>query len=258
MSGSRPAGFPRSLTALLLPGGGSDEVFVRTVFTEPLRAVGASVRTPPFRPGSGVVDGYLEELDAAARKGAPLLVGGVSLGAQVAARWAAARCRSSAGDIPVGLLLALPAWTGCPDGAPGAVAAALGAAAVRRDGLDAVVETTRYGTPDWLGNELSRAWRRHDGFLADSLSVTARTPGPTEAELAALRVPVGLVGLRDDPVHPWSVAARWHELLPCSALVGTTLGAFGRDRATVGRAAVLAWLRARAAGAAGADGGAGP
>ncbi|WP_342670852.1 alpha/beta hydrolase [Pseudonocardia acaciae] len=229
--------------AVLLPGTGSDEVFVTAAFGGPLRALGIPLLAPAPSPGVGVVDGYLRALDRAAQGGDGLLVGGVSLGAQVAARWAAA---SSSGLRLAGLLLALPAWTGPPGAAPAATAAAASAAALRRDGLAATIETTRARTPEWLGTELARAWRRHGDGLACSLEAAAAAVGPTEAELAGLRVPVGLAGLRDDPVHPLAVAQHWHDLTPRSALVTSTLAALGRDRASIGRASVLAWLRARA------------
>ncbi|HWN35878.1 MAG TPA: alpha/beta fold hydrolase [Pseudonocardia sp.] len=233
-----PSGDPR--TVVLLPGSGSDEVFVRAALAAPLRAVGLTVHTPTVRPGAGVVAGYLDALEQAAALGGPVLVGGISLGAQVAARWAARRTDGAV----AGLLLALPAWTGLPGSAPAAVAAAITADAVRRDGLTATIDNTRAQTPGWLGDELARAWRRHGDGLADSLETAAATPGPTEAELAGLRVPVAVVGLRDDPVHPLSVARQWAELVPRSALVSSTLAALGRDRCTLGRAIALAWLRA--------------
>lgn len=233
-----PAGGPRN--AVLLPGSGSDEVFVRAALEAPLRAIGLTVHAPPVRSGPAVVDGYLHALDEAAALGGPLLVGGISLGAQVAARWAARRTDG----VLAGLLLALPAWTGPPGEAPAAVAALVTAAAVRRDGLAGTLASTRESTPRWLGDELARAWHRHGPGLADSLDTAAATPGPSAPELAGLRVPVALVGLRDDPVHPLPVAREWARLAPRSALVTTTLTAFGRDRATLGRALALAWLRA--------------
>jgi len=234
-----PSEGPR--TAVLLPGSGSDEVFVRAALAAPLRAIGLTVHAPPVRPGAEVVEGYLDALEAAALDG-PVLVGGISLGAQVAARWAARRGADGGGVA--GLLLALPAWTGRPGSAPAAVAASATADAVRRDGLAATIDQTRAQTPAWLGDELARAWRRHGAGLADSLDTAAATPGPTATELAGLRVPVAVVGMRDDPVHPLPVAREWAELAPRSALVSSTLAALGRDRATLGRALALAWLRA--------------
>lgn len=238
------SGLPR--LAVLLPGSGSDEVFVRAAFSAPLRALGIPLLAPAPRQGAEVVEGYLRALDQAAADGGPLLVGGVSLGAQVAARWAAERLAPEPPNgLLAGLLLALPAWSGDPAEAPAARAAAASAHAVRRDGLAATIAGTQARIPEWLGAELARAWPRHGAGLADSLDAAAGTPGPTEAELAGLRLPVGLVGLRDDPVHPLGTARRWHALLPQSALVVSSLTAMGRDRATIGRAATLAWLGAR-------------
>ena len=57
-------------------------------------------------------------------------------------------------------------------------------------------------------------------------------------------MPVGVAALVDDPVHPLEVAQEWHAALPRSALVTTTLAAFGADPGALGRAAALAWLRA--------------
>jgi pimeloyl-ACP methyl ester carboxylesterase len=233
----------RSLEVVLLPGSGSDEVFVQAAFGAPLRAIGLTVRTPPPRRGAAVVEGYLRTLESAATPGGGLLVGGVSLGAQVAVRWA---CERLALGFPGadGLLLALPAWTGRPDGAPAALAAEASAAALRRHGLTATLADVRAEVPCWLADELTRAWTRHGAGLADSLEAAATTMGPTEAQLATLQVPVGLVGLSDDPLHPAAVAAHWHSVLPRSALVTSTLDALGRDRAALGRAAALAWLSA--------------
>lgn len=230
-------------TAILLPGSGSDEVLVTTAFARPLGALGLRLVAPRPNSGASVVAGYLDAFDTGIESDARVVVGGVSLGAQVAVRWAADRAvRGLPG--PAGLLLALPAWTGDPGDAPAAVAARATCAALRRDGLAAVVAETRANTPVWLGTELDRAWTRHGDGLADSFEITARTPGPTPSQLAGLRLPVGLVGLLDDPVHPIEVARRWRALLPGAALVTTTLTAMGRDPETLGRAAALAWLRA--------------
>lgn len=230
--------------AVLLPGSGSDEVFVRAAFGAPLRSLGYDVHAPTPGAGTDVVQSYLDALDEASSRGVPLLVGGISLGAQVAARWAAARL--ARGDRTVmGLLLALPAWKGPPSGAPAALAASYTASAVRRDGLAATVAATRAQTPDWLGTELARAWTGHGNGLADSLETAAASLGPETADLTALRVPVGLVGITDDPIHPLSVAQDWLTHLPRAVLVTMPLGELGADPANLGRAAATAWLRAR-------------
>src|SRR5689334_24975456 len=120
----------------MLPGSGSDAVFLRSVFADALAAVGVDLVAPAPRRGADVVAGYRAALDAAGP--GPVLVGGVSLGAHVAARWAAAAPRGRV----AGLRLALPAWTGPPCAAAGAVAAGWAAAQGRRGGGGAAVAVT--------------------------------------------------------------------------------------------------------------------
>ncbi|NUT50283.1 MAG: alpha/beta hydrolase, partial [Saccharothrix sp.] len=72
-----------SSRAVLLPGTASDEVFVASVFARPLAEAGFALVAPASRD----VAGHFAALDAAWR-GTPLVVGGVSLGAHVAAAWA--------------------------------------------------------------------------------------------------------------------------------------------------------------------------
>jgi pimeloyl-ACP methyl ester carboxylesterase len=225
-------------TAVLLPGTASDEVFVHSVFGEPLAQVGVHLTAP----ATASVEEHLAALDAA-WTGTPIVVGGISLGAQVAATWAVrhpTRC--------AGLLVALPAWHGPADGAPAALAALASAAVVSRDGVDAALA----GVDGWLGAELSRAWRRHGDRLAATLRSAALSAAPTLPELARLDVPVGIAACTDDPVHPLAVAHEWADALPRAALRTTTLRALGDDRATLGRAAVLALLNAHSLNA-GAD-----
>ena len=226
---------------MLLPGSGSDHVFVASAFAQPLAACGVRLVAPPPVAGRGVVDAMWRALDAATGEhGTNLLVGGVSLGAHVAATWAArhpGRC--------AGLLIALPGWVGPPGYAPAAVAARASADAVRRDGLEATLTAVRTTAgPRWVADELDRAWRGYGSALAESLHAAAATPAPTTGELRRLALPAGVAALADDPLHPRAVARRWADALPRAALVTTSLNAMGLDRATLGRAAVLAWLRA--------------
>ena len=224
--------------AVMLPGSGSDEQFIRSVFAGVLAGVGVELVAPAPRRGADVVAGYRAALDAAGP--GPVLVGGISLGAHVAARWAAAAPRRRV----AGLLLALPAWTGEPSHtAPAAVAARLTAAQAREGGVAAAVAATA-GAPAWLVAELGRAWAGYGARLAPALEAAADEPAPTEAELRGLDVPVGVAALVDDPVHPLGVARRWQAALPRSALVTTRLATFGADPEALGRATVLAWLRA--------------
>src|SRR4051794_3212067 len=225
--------------AVLLPGTASDEVFVRAVFAGPLRALGVPLIAPPPPPGAALAEGYLETLDALADEYGELLVGGISFGAHLAAEWAVrhpGRCG--------GLLAALPAWNGVPGSAPASLAATLSADLVARSGVDAALAQTA-GSPDWLRAELDRAWRRHGDGLAAGLRVAAGRPAPTLGDLAALNVPAGIGTCADDPIHPTKVASEWADALPRAALGETTLTALGADRESLGRATVLAFLKAR-------------
>ncbi|WP_020658002.1 hypothetical protein [Amycolatopsis benzoatilytica] len=229
----------RPPAAVLLPGTGSDEVFVRAVFGGPLAALGLPLTTPKPLPGAAVVDGFLAELDRLADQYGTLLVGGISFGAHLAAEWAVAnpgRC--------AGLLAALPAWNGEPGPAPAALAATLTADLVAEKGVDAAIAQAEAGSPPWLAAELSRAWRGHGDGLAAGLRVAARRPAPELALLRGLDVPAGIGACTDDPIHPAAVARAWAGALPRGEYGETTLAAMGTDPESLGRATVLAYLRA--------------
>jgi pimeloyl-ACP methyl ester carboxylesterase len=241
-SAERSVGHP--VRAVLLPGSGSDDRFVRSVFAPALSALNVTLDAVAPRPGRDVVAGYRAALDAAldAALGGPgpLLVGGVSLGAHVATAWAAEQDPAAL----AGVLVALPAWTGAPDGAPAAAAARATAELVRTGGLAAAVAAAREGAPRWLSDELERAWAGYGTGLAAALDAAAAEPAPDPAALASLAVPVGIAALVDDPVHPLAIARAWERLLPRAATRTSTLTAFGADPAVLGHAAVRGWQQA--------------
>lgn len=224
--------------AVLLPGTGSDEVFVRSVFEVPFAAVCVRAVTPRPVPGPMLADAYLAALDEAAGDG-PVVAGGVSFGAHLAAEWALANR-----DHCAGLVLALPGWHGAPGDAPGAVSARLAAELVRTRGVDGALAVATDGVPPWLATELTRTWRGYGDGLADSLAAPAERPAPTLAELATLDVPVGIAACVDDAVHPLGVAKQWLRALPQAAMCTIRFEVLGVDPEALGRAAVLAWLRA--------------
>jgi pimeloyl-ACP methyl ester carboxylesterase len=227
--------------AVLLPGTGSDEVFVRSVFARPLTALGVEVLAPPPPRAEAVVPGSLALLDRiAGGRAGPLLVGGISLGCHLATEWALrnqSRC--------AGVLAVLPAWNGDGHDAPAALAARSSAELVERQGIESALATATAGVPPWLVAELERAWRRHGTGLAGSLRAAAVHSAPSLDGLRTLRIPVGIAACRDDPLHPAAVARRWREALPQAVLRETTLEAFGADPEAMGRMAAGAWLRAR-------------
>jgi pimeloyl-ACP methyl ester carboxylesterase len=223
--------------AVLLAGTGSDDDYVRRAFSRPLADAGAELIAPPPRP-QGLVDGYLAALDDAAGDG-PICVGGISIGAAVAATWALAHP-----DRTVAVLAALPAWTGEPADAPAALAARYSADQLRRGGLEATTAQMRVSSPPWLADELTRSWRAQWPALPAAMEEAAVYVAPGSADLARLTAPMGVAVAIDDPIHPAQVGAHWAATAPRAALATVTLAQFGADSAELGRACLAALTQA--------------
>jgi pimeloyl-ACP methyl ester carboxylesterase len=223
----------RGVTTVLLPGTGSDDVYVRRAFSGPLRNAGARVVTPAPRPDR-LVDGYLCALDDAAREG-PVAVGGISIGAAVAAAWALAHPRHT-----VAVLAALPAWAGPPGSAPAALAARYSASQLRADGLAASTAQMRASSPTWLAEELTRSWRAQWPLLPDAMEEAAAYIAPSCDELTRLAAPLGVAAAVDDPIHPLQVGIDWVAAAPHAGLRTVTLDQIGADSATLGSACLAA------------------
>lgn len=234
--------FPSSVEitprAVLLPGSGSDADFVERAFGTALSARGIELIAVAPEPRS-VVAGYLEALDDAAREPGALLVGGVSLGAAIATRWALRQHNRLSG-----MLIGLPAWLGLPADAPASLSATYSAAQLRLRGLPAVLHDIHSSAPPWLAAELSRAWERQWPALPQAFEEAARAPGPTEAELTMLPVPTGVVGAVDDPVHPIEVAQLWARACPSAHLATIALAELGADPAVLGDRCLRSWTAA--------------
>ena len=119
----------RGVVTVLLPGTGSDDDYLRRVFAGPLERAEATLIAVQPDPDN-LLAGYLDALESAAADG-PIAVGGVSIGAAVAACWALAHP-----DRTIAVLAVLPPWTGAPADAPAALSARHTAAMLRRDGLE--------------------------------------------------------------------------------------------------------------------------
>lgn len=231
---------PTVATVVILPGTGSDEVFVRAAFDRPAQAARLRLVTPEPHHGVDLAEHHLAALDSAADRYGSVVVGGISLGGHVAAEWAAANPERCAG-----LIVVMPGWHGETGTAPGALAAGFSADAVDAAGVDAALATATRDVPDWLADELNRAWRRAGDRLADSLRVAVRRPAPTLAELRRIDVPATVVGCVDDPVHPIAVAREWAAALPGARLRTITLADLAADRAAMGTAALDGRTRCR-------------
>jgi pimeloyl-ACP methyl ester carboxylesterase len=223
----------RGVTAVLLPGTGSDDDYVYRAFSAALHELGAVVVTPAPQPDR-LIDGYRDELDNAARA-EPIAVGGVSIGAAVAAEWALAHPAHA-----VAVLAALPAWTGEPDTAPAALAARHSAETLRREGLAWASAQMRASSPPWLADELTRTWVGQWPALPDAMDEAACYVAPTCGQLEGLAVPMGVAAATDDPIHPVEVGIEWVTAAPRAALHTVTLDEMGADPAVLGRACVAA------------------
>lgn len=223
----------RGVTTVMLPGTGSDDDYIARAFAGPLREAGAQVLAPPPRPGR-LIGGYLADLDDAARLG-PIAVGGVSIGAAVAASWALEHP-----DRTVAVLAALPAWTGAPGGAPAAHAARHSADQLRRHGLAATTTQMRASSPPWLAEELTRSWLGQWPHLPDAMEEAAAYVAPTRRQLQQLAAPMGIAAATDDPIHPLEIGLEWAAAAPHAALRTVTLEAIGADPAALGAACLAA------------------
>ncbi|MFZ2178481.1 MAG: alpha/beta hydrolase [Rhodococcus sp. (in: high G+C Gram-positive bacteria)] len=224
----------RPTTAVILPGTGSDADFVTRAFRDPLARRGVQILAVQPDP-TQVVGSYVDALEAAAARHGRILIGGVSIGAAVALQWAGAH----PGSV-VGVLAALPAWTGSAEQAPAAASARFTAARLRADGIDQVTAEMVASSPGWLGRELAKSWRSQWPHLPGALEEAAAYRAPGEDDLARIEVPVGIAAATDDAVHPIEVARTWARLLPHAGLVTTTLDEIGADPATLGSAALHA------------------
>ncbi len=223
----------RGVTTVLLAGTGSDDDYVYRAFSAALHGVGAVVVTPPPRPDR-LVDGYREALDDAACEG-PIAVGGVSIGAAVAAAWALDNP-----GLALAVLAALPPWTGSPEAAPAAATARFSAHVLRRDGLAAATAQMRASSPAWLADELTRSWVGQWPDLPEAMDEAARYVAPTCPQLERLAAPMGVAAATDDPVHPVEVGFEWVSAAPRAALRTVTLDEMGADPAVLGAACLAA------------------
>lgn len=227
------------VTTVMLPGTGSDDDYITRAFSGPLRDTGAQVVAPRPQPNH-LINSYLTALDDAARCG-PIAVGGVSIGAAVAAAWALQHP-----DRAVAVLAALPAWTGPPDDAAAAIAARHSARQLRRDGLAATTAQMRASSPLWLADELTRSWRSQWPHLPDAMEEAATYVAPTRTQLQQLAAPMGVVAAADDPIHPLEIGMEWAAAAPHAALRTVTLDEIGADPAALGAACLAALDAAQA------------
>jgi pimeloyl-ACP methyl ester carboxylesterase len=242
---------------LLAHGAGSSARFVAAACAEPVLAAGRRLIAYDLRghgasdPAPHVEDHHLDvhaaDLLAVADASSGVLevVGGVSLGAHAAIR--ALGERSAPLRHVSAAVACLPAWTGAS--IPGHGPHAANAHEVRSRGVPAMIDRLRSaeGLPGWLRETLLTDYARHDpASLSATLQALDGGQAPDEAELRALPIPLGVVGWRDDPGHPWEVAQRWAELASASPVVALALSELEGDLQVLGRRALHAGQSAAA------------
>ncbi|MFC6012588.1 alpha/beta fold hydrolase [Nocardia lasii] len=231
---------PPQVTVLALPGTGSDADFAARAFGPAARAHGLAFQAVEPDP-KAVVGSCRAALDAAAARG-PVLAAGISLGAAIALDWAAEHPTAV-----VGVLTALPAWTGAETAAcPAASSASVTAEQLRADGLEAVIARMRASSPAWLAEALTQSWRGQWPDLPAALDEAAGYAWPTLERLAGIEVPVAVVGAVDDPIHPIDIAREWAATLPSARLREITLAELGADPAILGHTGLAELTRTRA------------
>jgi pimeloyl-ACP methyl ester carboxylesterase len=154
---------------------------------------------------SGDVEAIIDLIDAtvAARSDVTDLMG-ISLGAHAIARWASRAQR----PVPR-VWCVLPAWTG--DAGATAQVTAAAARAVADDGIATLLQRMHRDAlyPDVV-SLVQQAWDDYaDDELARALDRASAGRGPTAEELAAIPVPVTVIGWAGDAFHPEDVVRTW-------------------------------------------------
>ena len=162
----------------------------------------------------------------ALRVKAPVVIGGISMGAALAMRLAVVMP-----DFVRGLVIARPAWSSAaaPENmrANADVGALLGrmtqGEAHAQFMAGAVAKRLASEAPDNLASLAGFFWREPQVVTAALFqSISADGPGVTAAELSAIKVPTLVIATRMDAVHPLSLAQEIAKLIPGAMLVEIT------------------------------------
>jgi len=168
-----------------------------------------------------------------ARGSAPVIIGGISMGAAIALRLAVTRP-----DLVRALVIARPAWM--TDAAPPNMRAyaEVGELLARLPPAEARKRFERSDTAAWLRSEGPENLASLLGFFArEPAAVTsalltriaADGPGIAASDLSALRVPALVIGQPRDPLHPLSYAEQIAKMLPGALFERVVSKAEGRQ-----------------------------
>jgi pimeloyl-ACP methyl ester carboxylesterase len=182
------------------------------------------------------------------RKFAPLIVGGISMGAAIAMRLAVTRP-----ELVSGLVVARPAWSTGAAPANMRPNAEVGNLLSRLPGEQALAEFNKSATarqlaaeaPDNLASLRSFFARQPREIIAAMLTrISADGPGVSAEELRSIKVPTLIIGYQADFVHPLLLAEEIARLIPGARLVKITPKAHDRARHIIEfKAALHAFLK---------------
>jgi len=165
---------------------------------------------------------------------APVVVGGISMGAAIALRLAVRRP-----DLVSGLILARPAWvtSAAPENmAPNAEVGALIGALPAEEAQKAFLASERSRqlaetAPDNLASLLGFFARKPLAVTSALLQrISADGPGVSAAEVRAIRVPTLVIATARDAIHPLAHAEALAALIPAARLVTITPKAESKPR----------------------------
>lgn len=226
---------------ILIAGSGSTAEFLARAFGPAAAYYGLILHLYAVRSTDPLEDGF--EFFDALQPGPRDVVGGVSVGAHLGARWLATR--HAGNRAAPGLLAAMPAWTGAPG--PVAAVTADSANQLRSADIQQVIgrlraEARRTGATaqQWVVDELAAAWPTYGEQLADVLEACGRSAGPSAADLRAVVGRSVVLALTDDPMHPLSTARTWVACLGQASLRTMAGAQMGADRASLGWTALAA------------------
>ncbi len=206
--------------AVIAHGAASSADFVHRAFAKPLADIDYELvtwdRRTPVNEADHEFAALVEQYDAG-------IIGGVSVGAILAANYAIAHPNRLAG-----LLLALP-----PPGPTSGEILSVDAEVAARDAVP------------WVAAELRAAWPMYsEEQLRNELETAAGASPPAVEALRRITVPTGVVGFADDPVHPLEVADAWASAIPNAAIEVLRIEDAADDVAVIGTACLRAYLRA--------------
>ena len=165
---------------------------------------------------------------------APIVIGGISMGAAIALRLAVTRP-----ELVRGLVIARPAWVvdAAPENMrPNAEVGALLNSHTRETAIAIFKSSTRYAeltkdAPDNLASLMGFFDRTPQPITAALLEqISADGPGVGAAQLSALNIPTLIFGHERDVIHPLAHAIKLAQLIPHAQLVQITPKATDKSR----------------------------